>query len=298
MVPTVEFLKKWDESRIMPMIQESGLTDKLTSTYKRNSQHGGHGNAMGRKSWFGGRLDTITFAQLNQLRNMSYQVIIIEDAEELTNTAQRSDQGNIKKVAFARTKAYTGRRKILDISTPIDREFSHIYREFLKGDQRYYYIECPDCGHSQRLEWKHLKFEHNEHGHIIKDSVYYECQGNECDYHILDQDKADFLPCEEMGGTAKWVPHNAEKAAALDQECLHARSSRSQSRPDAGRTTSDDQHVRLHQLLGFQSRRGRSDAPARRSSGDFSRRRQADSKARQLQEITTAVRQIAHALSP
>jgi phage terminase large subunit GpA-like protein len=215
MVPTVEFMKKWDESRIMPMIQESGLTDKLTSTYKRNSQHGGNGNAMGRKSWFGGRLDTITFAQLNQLRNMSYQIIIIEDAEELTNTAQRSDQGNIKKVAFARTKSYTGRRKILDISTPIDREFSHIYREFLKGDQRYYYIECPECGHSQRLEWKHLKFEKNDHNHIIKGSVYYECQGKNCDYQILDQDKGDFLPCEEMGGTAKWIPHNADKAAPL-----------------------------------------------------------------------------------
>jgi phage terminase large subunit GpA-like protein len=214
MVPTNEFLKKWDETRLGPMIDSSGL--KLKSSYKKNSQHGGNGDAIGRKSWVGGKLDIITFAQLNQLRNQSYQIICIEDAEELVLTAQKGGgQGNVKKVAFIRSMTFSGRRKILDISTPIYKDNSHIWTEFLKGDQRYYYIECPDCGHSQRLIWKHLKYNKDEHGHVIEDSVYYECQDKNCNYHIKEEQKPDFLLCEELGGTAKWIPHNVDKAEPL-----------------------------------------------------------------------------------
>lgn len=216
MVPTNEFLKKWDETRLMPMIDSSGLKHKLKSSYKKNTQHGGGGDAVGRKSWVGGKLDIITFAQLNQLRNQSYQIILIEDAEELVMTSQKGGgQGDVKKVAFVRSMTFSGRRKILDISTPIYRENSHIWREFLKGDQRYYYINCPKCGHSQRLIWEHLKYQVDENNHVIEDSVYYECQGENCDYHLKEEEKPDFLLCEELGGTAKWIPHNTEKAEPL-----------------------------------------------------------------------------------
>lgn len=216
MVPTNEFLKKWDETRIMPMIDSSGLKDKLKSSYKKNSQHGGKGDAIGRKSWPGGKLDIITFAQLNQLRNQSYQIILIEDAEELVLTTQKGGgQGDVKKVATIRSMTFSGRRKVLDISTPISLMNSHIHKEFLKGDQRYYYINCLKCGHSQRLIWKHLKYSVNEYGHVMEDSVYYECQDKKCGYHLKEEEKPDFLLCEELGGTAKWIPHNAEKAEPL-----------------------------------------------------------------------------------
>lgn len=217
MVPNEQFGKKWDESRISPMIERAGLMSKLTSTVKKGSQHGGNGNTSLKKTWTGGRLDILSFAQVNQLRNQSYQIIIIEDAEEIGNTAQRGvNQGSLKKVAFTRTMTFSGRRKILDISTPLILETSTIHPEFLKGDQRYYYIKCPDCGHQQRLIWKHLKYFTGEHGIVDIESVYYECQGNHnnvsCTFKIKNEMKTDFLLCEELGGTAKWIPHNAEKA--------------------------------------------------------------------------------------
>lgn len=212
MCPTEQFIKKWDESRIMPMLEASGLTNKLKSTYKRNSQHGGNGNTSGKKTWPGGRLDMLTFSQVNQLRNQSYSHLIFEDAEERVSAIKRGvKQGNFKKVAIARTMAYQGRRKILDISTPLILEGSTIHPAFLEGDQRYYYIKCPVCGHQQRLIWKNLKYITDDNKKIIKESVYYECEKNGC--KILEIYKSDFLLCEELGGTAKWIPHNKEKAA-------------------------------------------------------------------------------------
>lgn len=216
MVPSGEFLKKMDSTRIMPMIEASGLKDKLKSSYKKNSNHGGRGDAVGRKSFIGGKLDIITFAQLNQLRNQSYSHIAIEDAEELVLTSQKGGgQGDVKKVAIARTTAYAGRRKILDVSTPILAENSHIHSEFLKGDRRRYYIPCPSCGHMQTLEWKNLKYQVDEHNHVIEESVYYECQGEYCDFKIKNEHKSDFLLCEAYGGKAEWRPHNTEKAEPL-----------------------------------------------------------------------------------
>lgn len=211
MCPNEEFIKKWDESRIMPAIESSGLKEKLKATYTKSSQHGGKGDAMGRKSWPGGRLDLISFAQVNQLRNQSYSHLVFEDAEERVSAIKKGmEQGDFKKIAIARTMAYTGRRKILDISTPLLLQGSAIHQAFLEGDQRYYYIECPICHHPQRLIWKNLKYEKDSNNKVIPESVHYECEKNKC--KILEIYKPDFLLCEELGGRAKWIPHNAEKA--------------------------------------------------------------------------------------
>lgn len=211
--PTGEFIQKWDEGRIMPMLEKSGAKNLLRSTYKKNTQHGGKGDATGRKTWPGGRLDIISFAQTKLLRNQSYDTTIIEEVDEITNTAQKGEsQGDITDVAKARMVTYKGRSKMLNVSTPLVLQTSIIHKKFLTGDQRYYYVPCPKCGKLQRLEWKNLRFSRNSAGNVIEDSVYYECNNSDCHYHILNEDKAEILKCKEFGGKAKWIPHNAEKA--------------------------------------------------------------------------------------
>jgi phage terminase large subunit GpA-like protein len=214
MCPNEQFIKKWDESRIMPMIENSGFKNKLRSTYKKNTQHGGNGDSTGKKSWAGGRLDMLSFSQVNQLRNQSYQIIIMEDAEERVSAIKKGvEQGDLKKIAIVRTMAYEGRRKILDISTPLLMQGSAIHKAFLEGDQRYYYISCPHCQKMQRLIWKNLKYEKDEHNKIIESSVHYECDSeNHC--KIEEKYKPEFLLCEHLGGKAKWVPHNPDGANA------------------------------------------------------------------------------------
>ena len=45
-------------------------------------------------------------------------------------------------------------RKILNISTPLLKGTSKIQARFLLGDQRYYFVCCVKCGHSQSLRWR------------------------------------------------------------------------------------------------------------------------------------------------
>lgn len=58
------------------------------------------------------------------------------------------------------------RGKFLRISSPIDRTSSRIERGFLEGDQRYYFVPCPTCGHRQRLTFAGLHWEKGRPGTV------------------------------------------------------------------------------------------------------------------------------------
>jgi len=207
-----ELAKTWAEDRLDPMFELSGASKKFKSTIVKNSQHGGKGSTALKKSWPGGRLDIKTYGKISQIRQISYQVVILEEEEEAANAlkARGAKQGDFKDVAYARTRAFRGRRKILRVSTPLIKETSTIYKAFIAGDQRYYYVPCPKCGHMQRLKWKHLRYETNEHGIVDADNVYYECQyehdGKKCTYKIKNEDKPKML------AKGEWRATNKEKA--------------------------------------------------------------------------------------
>jgi len=209
-----ELAKTWNDDRLDPMLKYSGVISKLKNTIDKNSQHGGKGNTALKKTWHGGRLDIKTYGKVSQIRQISYSHVILEEEEEAEAAlkARGAKQGKFRDIAYARTRAYRGRRKILRISTPLIKETSTIWKAFLDGDQNYYYIACPDCGHMQRLEWRFLKYSTNEHKIVDIESVYYECQGESCNYHIANEEKTAILVPECLGGSAKWIPHNKEKA--------------------------------------------------------------------------------------
>jgi phage terminase large subunit GpA-like protein len=54
-------------------------------------------------------------------------------------------------VALAERRTTTfARRKILLTSTPTVKDFSRIEAEYLRSDQRRFYVPCPKCG---AMEW-------------------------------------------------------------------------------------------------------------------------------------------------
>lgn len=211
-----ELAKTWEDDRLDPMFENSGAKKKFRSTTIKNSQHGGQGSSSLKKTWPGGRLDIKTYNKVSQIRQISYQVVILEEEEEAANAIQRgTKQGKFRDIAYARTRAFRGRRKILRVSTPLSLQTSVINPAFLSGDQRYYYVPCPSCGFLQRLEWKNLKYTKNENNIVDVESVYYQCQGEKCDYQIKNNEKTEMLVPEELGGLAKWVPHNKDKGRPL-----------------------------------------------------------------------------------
>lgn len=205
-----ELADTWNDERIDPMLEQAGLIKKLSSKIKKGSQHGGNGNKAKSKTWPGGRLDIKTYGKISQIRQISYQIGILEEEEEQANAAQRGiKQGKFVEILRARTRAYRGRRKILRISTPLIKQTSIIFPAFKDGDQRYYYVPCPKCENLQRLVWSNLKYKTDENKRVIDESVHYECV--HCKHEIKESDKANIFVDKDQGGKCKWIPHNEGK---------------------------------------------------------------------------------------
>jgi phage terminase large subunit GpA-like protein len=111
-------------------------------------------------------------------------------------------------IALARERTITfTSRLILKMSTPTT-ERGYIWREFLQGDRRRYWVPCPLCGFFQLLIMgtpgdgtpgiKIPAGERDPERIIDKRLAWYECEA--CHGRISDQDKAAML----RGG--KWVP--------------------------------------------------------------------------------------------
>jgi len=102
------------------------------------------------------------------------------------------------KLARHRTRTYWN-RKIVKISTPTTKE-GYIHQEYLKSDQRRYYVPCPHCGHYQILLFHNIKIpkDEREPGRIRELRIaWYECE--KCKKKIRDHHKHGML------NRGKWV---------------------------------------------------------------------------------------------
>ncbi|HEX6925656.1 MAG TPA: terminase gpA endonuclease subunit [Longimicrobiaceae bacterium] len=72
---------------------------------------------------------------------------------------------------------------------------SPIERAFLEGDQRYYVVPCPFCGHRQRLVWSQLRWEDGK-----PETAAYACEG--CGVLIGEEHKLPMLRAGEWRATA------------------------------------------------------------------------------------------------
>ena len=83
-------------------------------------------------------------------------------------------EGNAIGLAMQRTKTFWN-RKVLMLSTPTV-EHGNIWRQFLRGDQRRYFVPCHKCGHKQDLKWKQVKFDGTLPADDAAKTAYYECE--------------------------------------------------------------------------------------------------------------------------
>lgn len=118
------------------------------------------------------------------------------------------DEGSPIALAAARTNSYGDRRTIVAVSSCTTHEHG-IWPEYLKTDQRSYWVPCPHCGGHQVLEWPQVVYPENTTAEDLAnepESVQYLCAV--CGEHWSDQEKRIAVDA------GKWVP----KACTIDDE--------------------------------------------------------------------------------
>lgn len=149
------------------------------------------------------------------LRQVSMRYGFIDDFEAMKGDTKES--GATVPLIMQRFSTYAKSMKLSFISTPEVKDTSNIEPEYLKGDQRKYFIPCPCCGEFITLEWETdsiidegskagIYYEIDETGSLIENSVGYVCQM--CGGFFTDQVKTELLLSGEWRPTA--VPKSKE----------------------------------------------------------------------------------------
>jgi len=200
------------EKRLAPMIQESGLQEKIIPPVKSKTSRI-TGDTKRAKS-FGGTFLRVTGARSeSSLSSLPTRILHIDEIDKYLKVL--TGGGNPVEKAIRRADSYNHLKKIVYISTPKKKATSQIEPIFQQGTMEYYNFHCPVCGELQKLEWSRIKWtkdeegdfyiEYDGEGNVINDPVWMECKNKECDHKIRDYEKVTFLQEQGFGGTAHWI---------------------------------------------------------------------------------------------
>ena len=192
------------ESYIIPMIQYSGLSERIKSSDPTNNRR--TGLTQKKMEWEGGGF-LLPFGAQNadKLRSVSIRVQLRDEIDTWPDIVGK--QGDPLELTQGRTKAYESSRKILDISTPLIKGQSKITSRYMRGDQRKYFVRCKSCGFHQVLNWRTNDKGRGgivwdtDKGLLVRGSVRYLCV--ECGHAHVNDDKTTLLDPEHG---AAWKP--------------------------------------------------------------------------------------------
>jgi phage terminase large subunit GpA-like protein len=184
--------------KIDDMLDSTG-TRKLIKSNANRAKNNKSGDKDRSKEFSGGYLN-LGSTNHKTLRQVSYRYGFIDDFESMRSASKES--GGTVPLIMQRFSTYNTKMKLSFTSTPEVRETSNIEPEYLKGDQRKYFVPCPCCGEYITLEWDTenkankaeragITWQLDENSNIIEKSVGYICQ--ECGDFFTDQHKDEMI---------------------------------------------------------------------------------------------------------
>ncbi len=186
--PTLDMAKRLSKQRLESLISETPvLRERVAPSRSRDS-----GNTMFSKEYPGGMMVLTGANSATGLRSMPCRYLF---ADEISSYPQDVDgEGDPLTLAERRTTTFA-RRKVLLTSTPTVKDQCRIEAEYLRSDQRRFFVPCPACQAMQWLRWPQLKWEADR-----PEFAAYECE--HCGERISELHKGRMLAAGEWRATA------------------------------------------------------------------------------------------------
>lgn len=203
--PTVDDAKAFSKETIATMIRDVPVLSAIMLDEAEEKGPRDSGNTIQGKSYPGGRLSLVGANSGAGFRRRSCRVAALDEVDAYPPSA--GSDGDPVELATKRTE-YFWNRKIFAGSTPLVAGLSRIESLFLAGDQRRYYVPCPQCGHMDFLVF--TKRETGGGHYMVFDSdapegAHFVCSANGC--VIEHQHKRDMVARGEWRAAGEFKGH-------------------------------------------------------------------------------------------
>lgn len=202
--PTVDGSKIYSKEEIAPMLRDVPCLAEIRADDVEDQGPKGSANTMLHKS-FPGKGCVLSMVGANAgagFRSISRRVIIFDEVDAYPPSA--GSDGDPVKLGIKRSE-YFWNRKILAGSTPLISGRSRIEELFEQGDQRRYFVPCPQCQHMAPLVFSGKK------GHVFTfdpekpEEATFTCQENGC--VIEHRHKRDMVIAGEWRAAQPFTGH-------------------------------------------------------------------------------------------
>lgn len=184
--PTLEDAKGFSKEEIGTMLRDcERLRNRVHDVEEdTSSRERGTANTMLHKRYAGGVLSIVGAQTGAGFRRISRRFIACDEIDAYPASA--GSDGDPVKLAQKRAEFFWN-RKFLNGSTPLIEGFSRIEKKFLEGDQRRFFVPCPQCGHMDHLVFQKKGDDHGAtDGHYMlwpkgePEAAHFVCSRNGC----------------------------------------------------------------------------------------------------------------------
>ena len=204
--PRVEDAEDYSVTEIEPMLRDTPVLAEIAGDLKRKDSK----QKIAKRIFRNGA--SISFVGANSpggFRRITARVVLFDEVDgyPIMGAGKEGDQ---IKLGIKRTESFWNRKIILG-STPTVKGESRIEKSYANSDQRKYYVPCPHCGEYQVLEWGGpdtpygMKWDKDENGVGIPESVFYVCKATGC--MIFEIDKEEMVERGEWRATKPFKGH-------------------------------------------------------------------------------------------
>jgi phage terminase large subunit GpA-like protein len=153
MLPSIDMMLGYNRLKLDPLIQATpALSRRVSDIVSRDDRS----STVTFKRFPGGYLQLLTANSSANLQMRSARVLILEEISEYPDDVD--GRGDPVAQIEARATMYSGREKIIDISTPAMEGACRVTALYEQSSRGRYEIACPHCDHRQPLEWEGLKW--------------------------------------------------------------------------------------------------------------------------------------------
>lgn len=145
--PTIEDAEGFSKEEVAPMLRDCPVLAEIVPEVRSKNSN----NTLLHKKFPGGVLSMVGANSGRGFRRVSRKVLLCDEIDGYPASA--GTEGDPISLAIRRTEFYWD-RKIYVASTPGIEGRSRIAEMFEAGDQRRYFVPCPQCGHFDHLVFK------------------------------------------------------------------------------------------------------------------------------------------------